>query len=96
MIECIVVYANSLGVNPCAINNGGCAHLCLLSNTDQRNYICACHSGTQLHQNGHDCIGKTVALCASMYSSSIIHYYIATGGSITVTPAIQGIIIVML
>ena len=48
-----------LGVNPCAINNGGCAHLCLLSNTDQRNYTCACHTGTQLDQNGHDCIGKT-------------------------------------
>ena len=48
-----------LGINPCAINNGGCAHLCLLSNTNQRNYTCACHSGTQLHQNGHDCNGKT-------------------------------------
>ena len=49
-----------IGTNPCAINNGGCAHLCLLSYTDQRNYTCACHSGTQLHLNGHDCIGKSV------------------------------------
>ena len=48
-----------LGINPCAINNGGCAHLCLLSNTDQRNYTCACHTGTQLDQNGYDCNGKT-------------------------------------
>ena len=46
-------YANYTGVNPCATNNGGCAHLCLLSNTDHRNYTCACHS-----RNGRDCIGK--------------------------------------
>ena len=52
-----------LGINPCAINNGGCAHLCLLSNTDQRYYTCACHSGTQLDQNGHDCnYGKTCSI----------------------------------
>ena len=52
------MYYNA-GVNPCAINNGGCAHLCLLSSNNSRNYSCACHSGTQLLQNRHDCTGRT-------------------------------------
>ena len=48
------------GFNPCAINNGGCAHICLLSVNNEQNYTCACHSGTHLHQNGLDCIGKSL------------------------------------
>lgn len=55
IIMCPVLYI--LGENPCAVNNGGCAHLCLLSVSDVRNYTCACHSGTELHPNNHDCIG---------------------------------------
>ena len=55
------VYNNKIiiiiGENPCAINNGGCAHLCLLSLSDERNYTCACHTGAELHPNSHDCIG---------------------------------------
>ena len=81
-----------LGINPCAINNGGCAHLCLLSNTDQRNYTCACHSGTQLDLNGRDCNGKTALLgrvCIHVNNNYCIHY---TGGRVTVTRVIQGII----
>ena len=54
----IITHCIYIGINPCATNNGGCAHLCLLSNTDRRNYTCSCYGGTQLHQNGHDCIGK--------------------------------------
>ena len=37
------------GVSPCAINNGGCAHLCLLSSTHPKGYTCTCHCGTRLH-----------------------------------------------
>ena len=44
-------------INPCAVNNGGCAHLCLLSVNNPRNYTCMCHNGARLHHNGHDCIG---------------------------------------
>ena len=53
---------HTAGINPCAINNGGCAHLCLLSVNNSRNYTCACHNGTLLHQNGHDCIGIVITL----------------------------------
>ena len=56
------MHSTYTGFNPCAHNNGGCAHLCLLSFNDQRSYTCACHSGTRLHENGHDCIGKIVLI----------------------------------
>ena len=45
-----------VGFNPCANNNGGCAHLCLLSSTHPDGYTCVCHNGTQLKPNMKDCI----------------------------------------
>ena len=81
------------GVNPCAINNGGCAHLCLLSFDNSRNYTCACHNGTLLHQNGHDCVGKSASVCN--YNNIIymlfmmIHAY--TGSKVAVSPVTLGI-----
>ena len=53
----VYYYYYYTGTNPCAVNNGGCAHLCLLSVNNPRNYTCMCHNGARLHQNGHDCIG---------------------------------------
>ena len=57
-----IKFCTAIGENPCAINNGGCAHLCLLSFSDDRNYTCSCHSGAELHPNNHDCIGMSVLL----------------------------------
>ena len=37
-----------IAVNPCASNNGGCSHLCLLSTASSR-YTCACPDGLGLH-----------------------------------------------
>ena len=81
------MHSTYTGFNPCAHNNGGCAHLCLLSFNDQRNYTCACHSGTRLHQNGHDCIGKILA-----GKVSIVIYYnlFLTGSVVSVAPVTQG------
>lgn len=39
-------------MDECATNNGGCQHEC--QNTIG-SYICACHNGFTLHENGHDC-----------------------------------------
>ncbi|XP_070137463.1 protein tolkin isoform X1 [Drosophila bipectinata] len=39
-------------VDECAVNNGGCQHEC--RNTIG-SYICLCHNGYSLHENGHDC-----------------------------------------
>jgi hypothetical protein len=47
------------GFNPCTTNNGGCAHLCLLSSTHPDGYTCACHSGTRLLSNKRDCTPST-------------------------------------
>ena len=55
---------NALATNPCASNNGGCSHLCLLSNTSA-GHTCACPDGNgyQLAANGRDCIGLCGCRC---------------------------------
>eukprot|EP00731_Ephydatia_muelleri_P017667 Em0010g765a len=37
------------GTNPCALNNGGCTHLCLLSSVQEAGFTCACPDGTTLN-----------------------------------------------
>ena len=39
----------STGTNPCALNNGGCTHLCLLSSVQEAGFTCACPDGTTLN-----------------------------------------------
>uniref|UniRef100_A0A6P4EUP2 Metalloendopeptidase n=1 Tax=Drosophila rhopaloa TaxID=1041015 RepID=A0A6P4EUP2_DRORH len=39
-------------IDECAVNNGGCQHEC--RNTIG-SYICMCHNGYSMHENGHDC-----------------------------------------
>lgn len=39
-------------IDECANNNGGCQHEC--KNTIG-SYLCSCHNGFTLHDNGHDC-----------------------------------------
>ncbi|XP_055677103.1 tolloid-like protein 1 isoform X1 [Lutzomyia longipalpis] len=39
-------------IDECQVNNGGCQHEC--KNTIG-SYICSCHNGFTLHDNGHDC-----------------------------------------
>ncbi|KPM05640.1 low-density lipoprotein receptor-related protein 6-like protein [Sarcoptes scabiei] len=40
--------------NPCAHNNGGCSHLCLLSSNSEH-YSCACPTGIKLELDGKTC-----------------------------------------
>lgn len=39
-------------LDECRVNNGGCEHEC--QNTIG-SYLCSCHNGYLLHENGHDC-----------------------------------------
>lgn len=39
-------------MDECAINHGGCQHDCI---NIPGSYICTCHSGFTLHENGKDC-----------------------------------------
>uniref|UniRef100_A0A224X518 Putative nidogen n=1 Tax=Panstrongylus lignarius TaxID=156445 RepID=A0A224X518_9HEMI len=39
--------------NPCTVDNGGCAHLCL--NTPAK-HVCACQMGYELESNGKTCV----------------------------------------
>ena len=50
-------YILILAFNPCASNNGGCSHLCLLSTVSAR-YTCACPDGLglRLAANQRTCI----------------------------------------
>lgn len=36
--------------NPCAIDNGGCTHLCLLSAVGPAGYCCVCPEGVDLSE----------------------------------------------
>lgn len=69
-----------IGYNPCANNNGGCAHLCLLSSNHPDGYTCACHSGSRLHMNKKNCIpGKihVITLATLTVSMRWINYFMA-------------------
>ena len=44
--------------NPCAVSNGGCSHLCLLSAVNSSGYSCSCPEDLLLIDNQRDCIRK--------------------------------------
>ena len=55
----ILVYF--LVTNPCAVQNGGCQHLCVLSHTldnDGLGYKCLCDPGYSIDVDGKTCRGE--------------------------------------
>ena len=44
-----------IGTNPCALNNGGCTHLCLLSSVQEAGFTCNCPGGTMLNSTQGVC-----------------------------------------
>ena len=45
--------------NPCASNNGGCSHLCLLSSVKKERFSCACPTDIKMFPDGKTCdVGK--------------------------------------
>lgn len=59
----VVIYHNSrqIGWNPCAVNNGGCSHLCLATsnygNKQVVSYHCACPTHYKLNEDNKTCSG---------------------------------------
>jgi len=46
------------GPNPCAINNGGCSHLCLLSTNQSYTCVCPEHFSFALGGNNRTCVSN--------------------------------------
>ena len=61
--------------DPCADNNGGCSHLCLLSATERAGYSCVCPDNV----NPERCFGK----------SHLSIKYTATGSKVITWPCMQ-------
>lgn len=45
----------TIGENPCGVGNGNCSHLCLLSATAERGFVCGCPTGVRLVEGGQQC-----------------------------------------
>ena len=50
-----VIFLCISGLNPCAVNNSDCSHLCLLSSVKSDGYSCACATDFILHPDGKSC-----------------------------------------
>lgn len=53
-----VLYYFTAAANPCAVNNGNCTYMCLLSATNPSGYNCSCPTSLVLAENQRDCISK--------------------------------------
>lgn len=49
--------------NPCAVDNGGCEFLCLLSAITPERFSCVCPTGVKLASNGKNCKRKRRVNC---------------------------------
>ena len=56
-----ISYLLYVGSNPCAEDNGGCSHLCLLSAVAVDGYTCTCPDGLTLDSNGKNCSGTQLS-----------------------------------
>ena len=55
------VPCSSIDINECTTSNGDCEHNC--ANTDG-SFICSCHTGYQLDENGLNCNGENTFIMA--------------------------------
>ena len=71
-LQCLkMCFISSVVKSPCAVNNGGCSHLCLLASGG--NYSCACPTGIALLSDQKTCEdGKE---CQIMYTYMYRTYF---------------------
>ena len=70
------LYSHSIsGVNPCAVNNGGCKHLCLLSAVKREGYSCACQTDINLYPDEKQCdMGELFHVIHISYSDLLYRF----------------------
>ena len=62
--------------NPCAIDNGGCTHLCLLSAVGPAGFCCVCPEGTDPSEGSPGgCFNNTKHCCYFYHSCSKMYPY---------------------
>lgn len=55
-LETLTAVEKPVSQSPCAVNNGGCSHLCLVSHQSKTKQICACPSGLALSVDDKTCV----------------------------------------
>ena len=55
----------------CAVDNGGCAHICSSSNNIAS---CSCYEGYRLDSNGYDCQGNFIITFISSFLKLFCRY----------------------
>ena len=58
---------DALGWNQCAVNNGGCSHLCI-ANIDGRGHHCACPTHYSLSPDNVTCLGMCFCMFVCLFS----------------------------
>lgn len=73
-------------LNPCAIKNGGCSHLCLISASNTKKFSCNCPNGLYIQYDGKSCGKNMQVLTAVPVQSSPMP---STVGKSTINPNVQ-------
>jgi len=58
LISPIIFYYVNEGSNPCAVGNGGCPELCLLSSSGTQDHVCVNSSELNVGSGGTYCLGE--------------------------------------
>ena len=71
---CLPPYLPPAVTNPCAVANGGCEYMCLLSAVEESGYSCACPTGHLLHDDGRHCLGEGHATLLKTHMKLLIPF----------------------
>ena len=72
----LILCAFLVVANPCAANNGGCSHLCLLSATSLAGYSCACPTEIKMLPDGKTCdVGESINLTSVLLAPAMLEQW---------------------